>query len=466
MTPRPKLSRVAAIAAVLVWTASALLSVALLFTHPVHAVGAIFGVLAIVAGTWTALTHRRWARARGFIASTVGTAVILFAFLDSVRNSPAVGIALLAVLAGAGLGIALGRRALAVGFRRIRVESNSRTPPTRATLLCNPHSGGGKAQRSGLIDEARRRGLDVVVLGPDDDLVELARAAIARRADCLGIAGGDGSIALVADLVASQNIPLVVIPAGTRNHFALDLGVDRDDILGALDAFDDGRQRTVDVGMISGRPFVNNVSFGLYATIVAHDEYRDAKAVTAIKVIPDLLGADAEPFDLSYERPDGSSVDRAWLVMVSNNPYDLRRRVAQTDRPRIDTGQLGVIALGARTRRDVASVVALLLAERVEHSSSIDSWTTTRFTISSSAGVLAAGIDGEAVALPSPVEIAIRPQALGVLVPEGAIERAELKANAHLRLISLLWLAFGREKTTESPGSEPTDSVEHPVDER
>jgi diacylglycerol kinase family enzyme len=451
VTPRPRLSRAAAIAAILAWTASALLSVALLFTHPAHALGAILGTLAIVAGTWTALTHRGWARARGFVASTVGTFVILIAFFDTIRNTPAVAIALLGVLGGAGLGIALGRRALAVGFRRIRIDSRVVTPPSNPTLLCNPHSGGGKVEHSGLVETARSRDIDVVLLGPDDDLVDLARAAIAGGADCLGVAGGDGSIAVVADLAAEASVPLVVIPAGTRNHFALDLGIDRDDIIGALEAFTAGRLRKADLGDLDGRTFVNNASFGLYAAIVAHDEYRDAKAVTALKIIPDLLGTDAEPFDLSYERPDGSSVDRAWLVMVSNNPYDLRRRLAQTDRPRIDTGRLGVIAVGARTRRDVASVVGLLLAERVEHSSSIDSWTATSFTIASHAGAIAAGIDGEAVALPSPVQISIRAGALDVFVPDGTIERAELKANAHLRLTSLLLLAFGRTRRDELP---------------
>jgi diacylglycerol kinase family enzyme len=80
----------------------------------------------------------------------------------------------------------------------------------------------------------------VVVLAPGQSLAAPAQAAVASGADALGMAGGDGSLAVVAAVAAAHDLPFVCIPAGTRNHFVLDVGVDRHDLPGALDAFSDG----------------------------------------------------------------------------------------------------------------------------------------------------------------------------------------------------------------------------------
>ena len=108
-------------------------------------------------------------------------------------------------------------------------------------------------------------------------MLELAQRAIDGGADVIGMAGGDGSQALVASVAAAADVPLVCIPAGTRNHFALDVGLDRNDVVGALDAFDDAVERRIDLAEVSGRVFVNNVFFGVYAKIIQSPEYRDAK---------------------------------------------------------------------------------------------------------------------------------------------------------------------------------------------
>ena len=94
------------------------------------------------------------------------------------------------------------------------------------------------------------------------------------------MAGGDGSQAIVAAMAAEAGLPYACIPAGTRNHFALDLGVDRDDVVGALDALVDGRERRVDLAEVNGRVFVNNVSLGVYAEAVQREGYREAKLRT------------------------------------------------------------------------------------------------------------------------------------------------------------------------------------------
>ena len=91
------------------------------------------------------------------------------------------------------------------------------------------------------------------------------------------MAGGDGSLAVVAAAAAAHGLPFICVPAGTRNHFALDLGVDRHDVAGALDAFSDGVERRIDLAEVNGRVFLNNVSLGIYGEAVRQSAYRDAK---------------------------------------------------------------------------------------------------------------------------------------------------------------------------------------------
>src|SRR5262249_36978633 len=152
--------------------------------------------------------------------------------------------------------------------RHYRGHAHAEARPRHPVLIMNLKSGGGKAERFHLEDECRARGIEPIVLRQGDDLRQLAEDAISRGADVIGMAGGDGSQAVVATAAARPGVPLVVIPAGTRNHFALDLGLDRDDVVGALDAFADGVERRIDLAEVNGRVFVNNASLGLYAKIV------------------------------------------------------------------------------------------------------------------------------------------------------------------------------------------------------
>ena len=197
-----------------------------------------------------------------------------------------------------------------------------------------------------------------------DDLAQLARDAIGRGADVIGMAGGDGSQALVADIASEHDVPFVCIPAGTRNHFALDLGVDRDDVVGALDAFTDGYERRVDLARVNGRVFVNNVSFGVYAAIVQSDEYRDAKLNTAAKMLPELLGSDYDPFDFELDGPPAVASCDPDLILVSNNVYKLEGIGGLGTRERLDEGVLGVIVVEVHNGAELAQLVSLSTAGR------------------------------------------------------------------------------------------------------
>jgi diacylglycerol kinase family enzyme len=314
-----------------------------------------------------------------------------------------------------------------------------------AVLIINLKSGDGKAERYDLAAQARRRGIEPVVLQPGDDLLELAESAIARGAQVIGMAGGDGSQALVATVAARRDIAHVCIPAGTRNHFALDLGLDRDDVLGALDAFTDGLERRIDLARVNNRVFVNNASLGVYAKVVQSGAYRDAKLDTWTGMLPDLLGPDAEPIDLEFTAPDGSSCKDAPIVLVSNNPYRLASLAGAGTRERIDTGLLGVLAARVRSAADVSKLVALELVGQANRFPGLLSWSIHEFEVRST-GPVEVGLDGEALVLDPPLHFASLPGALRVRLPSGAGTPPAARAAALTRdnLGALLLVAAGR----------------------
>lgn len=289
----------------------------------------------------------------------------------------------------------------------------------RPVLILNLRSGGGKAEQFHLVDECRARGIEAVVLEEGDDLLHLAEDALDRGADVIGMAGGDGSQALVATVASRRGVPMVCIPAGTRNHFALDLGLDRDDVVGSLDAFGPAVERTIDLATVNGRVFVNNVSLGVYAKIVQSAEYRDAKGQTAAKLLPDLVGPEAEPFVLRFTGPEGEPHDAAHIIQVSNNPYQMTGIDGFGSRARLDTGRLGVVTAEVSTPADAAALVAAQLTGHPEAYAGYLEWTTPTFVVASD-GPVEAGVDGEALLLDPPVEFRIQPGALRVRIPRDA----------------------------------------------
>ena len=225
------------------------------------------------------------------------------------------------------------------------------------------------------------------------------RGALDRGADALAMAGGDGSQAIVAAIAAERGLPYACIPAGTRNHFALDLGVDRDDVVGALDAFVDGGERIVDLAEVNGRVFVNNVSLGLYAEAVQREEYRDAKLRTLLDTVPDVLGPDGDELDLRWTGPGGQGHHAGAMVLVSNNRYRLGRAVGSGTRPRIDDGLLGITVVAEPTGRGEGG-------RRLQRP--LRAWSAPTFEVDADRPI-AAGIDGEALALDPPLNFASGP---------------------------------------------------------
>lgn len=384
--------------------------------------------LATVALAWTAATRRGAMRALAGALTAVGVAGLALLMLTGDSH----GLALVLVLVlGAG-SVALSRYALRRDHTELEDHSDAGVPvdPARhGALIMNLKSGGGKAERFHLEDEARQRGIEAIVLRPGDDLLQLAKDAIARGADVIGMAGGDGSQALVASVAMVADVPLVCIPAGTRNHFALDLGLDRDDVVGALDAFADATERRIDLATVGDRVFVNNVSLGVYAKIVQSPEYRDAKRQTTAALLPDLLGPDAEPFDLRFIGPDGTAHDGAQIIQVSNNPYVLTRLGGFGSRARLDTGQLGIAAAKVNGATEVARFVAAETAGQIRRFPGWHEWTAPVFQVESSQPI-EAGVDGEALLLDPPLEFRALPGALRVRIPRHALGRSPAALTA------------------------------------
>ena len=248
---------------------------------------------------------------------------------------------------------------------------------------------------------------------------DLATRAVTGGADVIGMAGGDGSQALVASVAMDHDVAHVCVPSGTRNHFALDLGLDRDDVVGALDAFVDGVERRIDLARLNERIFVNNASLGVYARVVQSDAYRDAKLGTWRQMLPEIMGKEATCCDLEFDVPHATDWGGASLVIVSNNPYQLRRFRGAGTRPQLDTGQLGIFATRARGAAAVAKLVTLGTIAQHRRFGGVRQWSSLEFEIRADAPV-AVGLDGEALMLVPPLRFASLPGALRVRVPRNS----------------------------------------------
>lgn len=388
--------------------------------------------LALVAG-WYGLLRRGLPRilalALAFVALAAGTVVLL------TRGTH--GVEAVVIVTGVLLVLGASRRAF-----RVKVPLDPVQPPEHPVLFFNPKSGGGKAERFGLAREARARGIEPIELTLGADLRELTRRAVENGADALAMAGGDGSQAVVADVAAELDLPYACVPAGTRNHFALDLGVDRDDVVGALDAFVDGGERRVDLAEVNGRCFVNNVSLGLYAEAVQRRGYREAKLRTLLDTVPDVLGPEGAGLDLSWTGPGGHEHHSGAAVLVSNNRYRLGSAVGSGTRPRIDDGLLGVTVASAPVGGREGS-----LAQRPWRE-----WSAAEFEVDSNAPV-PAGIDGEAVTLEAPLRFRIRPGVLRVRISRahpGASPSAAIPEGPLDGISALTRIAAGRMPDTET----------------
>jgi diacylglycerol kinase family enzyme len=366
----------------------------------------VVAVCLVAAGGYWFLAHRgilRW-MAFGLVILVPIAVVVVFA-LNHVIWVAVASIALLLLAVGAAR---LALKPAAVPQMPIYEVP----PPKHAFLIMNPRSGGGKVAKFGLKEKAEALGAEVALLeGPGTvDVAALARQAVADGADLLGVAGGDGTQALVAGIAAEHDLPFLVISAGTRNHFAMDLGLDRDNPAACLDALTgEGVEQRIDLGIIGERTFVNNASFGAYAEVVENPAYRDDKAGTTLQVLPDLLTGQRGA-KLTVHAGD-TTVTGPQAVLVSNNPYEGGDIAGLSRRARLDAGTLGVVAV---TVDNALQAVALLRGARGQ---GLTTLTAEEVVVDADGPEVPVGIDGETVSMPAPVRCTIRPKVLRVRVP-------------------------------------------------
>ncbi len=286
-------------------------------------------------------------------------------------------------------------------------------PPQRPVLFVNPRSGRRAGRR--IAEHARERGISVVEFGPGRNLAAEIEEAVAGGADALAVAGGDGSLAIFAQAALTHDLPFACVPAGTRNHFARDLGLDPADPTAALDALSDGVEGRIDVGEVNGRVFLNNVSLGIYAEAVRRSEYRDAKVRTLAETARAVAGRGDEASEVAVELLDdlGAKHVAPAIVLVSNNSYAPSGPLARGARPTLSGGRLGIIVIDRPAAGRPPSARA---------------WSSASLRVDSH-DTVHAGIDGEAVELSAPLEFVIRPGALRVRAPRHARSAGSARAR-------------------------------------
>ena len=309
-----------------------------------------------------------------------------------------------------------------------------------AHLILNPASGGAAFLLRRLNRAARERGIRVRALATGEDARHAALEAADDGAKALAVAGGDGSVAAVA---VERGLPLVMVPTGTLNHFARDLGLDLTRPLRALDALVAGRERRVDVGRINGRLFINNVSLGVYAEMLGDPGYRDDKLRVARTKLQAAFSDPELRRTLRIAPPDGTSLESLVAVVVSNNPYEFSRWDKFGQRHRLDTGKLQVSVLDAGALDEIERLLAGTVLGAIESRPALRHWTSERLEMGVPGEVVRAGIDGEPVVLEAPLRFFVDPGALRVLLPEdppASRQVPPLEAGWHAARVLRRWL--------------------------
>ncbi len=420
-TPPPLRRRVAALGAIALGAVGALLLLAIALSRFLVFVVAVVSLALLASGVVRGAVSRGHHRGRWLVIGAFGLVLLVVCAVVVAIHHPWASLAAVVAFVAAGVSGVYAQR----GYVRVAAapEVQGRTrrlSASRRVLFLNPKSGGGKVEQFDLVAEARRRGVEAVVLEREDNLTTLAERAVADGAEVLGMAGGDGSQADVAAVCVAHDLPFVCIPAGTRNHFALDLNLDRSDPSLALEAFHEGIEIRVDHGLAGDRFFVNNVSLGMYPYIVEDPSYRDGRLKAAADLLPALMEGD-RAIDLQFRSPAGTAYTTAQVLLVSNNPY---RGLVGLDgtgrRVSLQGGELGVLVLAAADAEELAAAARrLTLGVDLEHVPGCDQWTAPELHVDSAGATVLAGVDGEAMNLPAPLLIRVMPAALRVVVPVG-----------------------------------------------
>ncbi|HEX8255553.1 MAG TPA: diacylglycerol kinase family protein [Thermoanaerobaculia bacterium] len=289
--------------------------------------------------------------------------------------------------------------------------------PATATLFLNRNSG-TRADTDALVDAARTAGVEVIELGPQVDCVKAIGERAATGTNLFIAAGGDGTVHHVVQALAQTPLILGVIPTGTYNHFARDLGIPLD-WNEALDVALNGDSRSIDAARINERFFINNVSLGLYPEMVARREERGRDyprwrariyaIYRTLRKYPHVT--------LTVEAEAQQEMLRTHVFMVSNNSYDLERFGIEAPRETLTEGKLSVYWLSHRSRWQLAKLIGRYMTGHVREIEGFTSFRTTSMRVQSPRGRVKVGIDGELFTLDTPLTLVSVPRSVTVRVP-------------------------------------------------
>ena len=277
------------------------------------------------------------------------------------------------------------------------------------------------AERERLRAAAADAGVEVIDLAKGVDIAAVVRRQMGEDRRLFIAAGGDGTVNSVLQALVNSDATLAVIPAGTYNHFARDLGIPLD-WPSALDVALKGEVRQIDVARANDHFFVNNLSIGLYPKFVAGREERGREyprwkarlyaAYMTLRTYPHV--------SFTVETEHHSEAIRTHVFIVSNNSYDLSRIGIEAPRSRMTEGRLTVYWLPHLRRVALMRFAAHYLAGRVTTTPGFRMFRTARMKVQSRHKTLRVGIDGEVHTLAIPLTITIVPQSLLVKVPRGS----------------------------------------------
>lgn len=326
--------------------------------------------------------------------------------------------------------------------RALSLGKNTMATFKKPYLIVNPKSGNGRAIKAGIPEKAASAGIEVKVTTKDDNIVELARNAAKNGADVLGVSGGDGTIGAVATIAIEYDLPLVVLPGGTRCHFARDIGLDPKLIGDALACFY-GKEQRIDVGNINGRIFLNNASLGLYADIIDNPEYREHKVATSRATLQKLL-TKQKRYPLIFTESQGKKHTEAVQILVGVNAYKTVNLFELGHRDSLTGHTLQITAITQLTDSLVKSLMKTAALNKdfvTENAGAVRQWNTKKFRVDAPGKKIVVGVDGEREEYKTPVTIEVMPGALRLMVlPEGLRQRP--KNIFSKDLITVMWRAL------------------------
>lgn len=292
--------------------------------------------------------------------------------------------------------------------------------PVKGTLFLNRSAGArlGEVEQAEFASAVVDAGLDLIEVTREVDIANVIRERIREGQRLFVAAGGDGTLNCLVQALVHTEAVLAVVPIGTYNHFARDVGIPLT-WRAALDVALTGTTRQIDTARVNERFFVNNVSLGLYPELVARREER-GRDYPRWKARFYAVYATMRKYphvNLTIESEHHQQVVRTHVFMISNNSYDLSRLGIQAPRSRMTDGRLSAYWLPHIPRIALMRFCAHFLAGRVHETPGFRSFRTTRMKVHSSKATLPLGIDGELYEMAPPLRITIVPQSLLVKVP-------------------------------------------------